>query len=68
MTSFKSLLWCQSLLFLYILFLQSPVSDPGSYLITIDVEPDSDNTGVVESLRPTVHNDTTTVKFVEVTT
>ena len=67
MTSPNPLPWCQSSLLLCTSFLQSPVSDPKSYLITVDVKPDSDNTGVVESLRPTIRSDATTKKSVEVT-
>jgi len=49
------------------LFLQSPEPSPRNYTILLIAKPDHDDTSVLESLRPTVLNDSTTVKSIRVT-
>ena len=48
------------------LFLQSPEPSPRNYTILLSVEPDHDDASVLESLRPVVLNDSTTVKSIRV--
>ena len=60
-------LYLSEFLLLHMLFIQSPEPTPRNYSILLIVEPDHDDASVVESLRPTILNDSTTVKSIRVT-